>query len=495
MSQTSELAKDILPRNPSKQLSELLAAEFQRTPKSLPDTSSSVRQANDMRVWPDCLPDLWPASVGRGGPVQGSATQTGAFLPAAPKTLEDTGLTADEIEALVLKYLLFANMASGVEIARQIALPFTIVEQLLGKLKEQRLLAQLSISSAHDSMYGLTEQGSARGRRYAEECSYFGAAPVSLADYHVAVASQSIRCLKIDADNVRKALSDLTLSEVMLNRVCRAVRSGKGLFLYGASGNGKSCIAERIADSYDSCIWIPRTLNAFGDIIRLYDPHQHVLQPLDENQGDLLHESIDHRWVRIKRPVIIVRSELAPDDFEIRTDGRSGIGEAPLQLKSNCGTLVIDDFGRQNLAPAELLNRWIVPLEKRYDLLSVANGVKVAVPFDQFVIFSTHLEPRALADEAFLRRIPYKIGLDDPTEELFRKLFAVEAAKASIECAAEQLDFLIEHCYRSPGRAMRFCHARDFLHHIEVYCDDVGESPRLSREAIAAAASNYFAGI
>jgi hypothetical protein len=203
-------------------------------------------------------------------------------------------------------------------------------------------------------------------------------------------------------------------------------------------------------------------------------------------------DKIDHRWVRIRRPTIIVGGELTLESLEIRMDRQTGIGEAPLQLKSNCGTLVIDDFGRQRVAPAELLNRWIVPLEKRYDFLTVASGRKIQVPFDQFVIFSTNLEPRELVDEAFLRRIPYKIDVSNPSEDQFRQLFAALAAKAGVAFAAEDLDCLIEHCYRQTGRTMRFCHARDLLHQIEVYWDYLGQPRRLSREAIQASANNYF---
>ena len=196
--------------------------------------------------------------------------------------------------------------------------------------------------------------------------------------------------------------------------------------------------------------------------------------------------------MRIQRPTIVVGGELTLESLEIRTDRQTGIGEAPLQLKSNCGTLVVDDFGRQRIAPAELLNRWIVPLEKQYDFLTVASGRKIQVPFDQFVIFSTNLEPRDLVDEAFLRRIPYKIDVSDPTEDEFRRLFTTTAAMARVACTPEDLDYLIEHCYRKTGRAMRFCHARDLLHQIAVYWDYLGEPPRLSRESIEASASNYF---
>ncbi len=259
-----------------------------------------------------------------------------------------------------------------------------------------------------------------------------------------------------------------------------------------APGNGKTCIAERITRAYGLTVWIPRALNVFGEIVRLYDPSNHVQLPLTEGGGILADEKINAQWVRIQRPMIVVGGELTLESLEIRTDRNTGIAEAPLQLKSNCGTLVVDDFGRQRVSPAELLNRWIVPLEKRYDFLSVASGRKIQVPFDQFVVFSTNLEPKDLVDEAFLRRIPYKIDVCDPTEDEFRTLFLAQAKITRVECEPEHLDFLIDHCYRQPGRAMRFCHARDLLHQIEVYCEYLGEPLRLSPEAIVASAGNYF---
>jgi len=414
------------------------------------------------------------------------------FLPMAPRSLEEAGLTESEVEALILKYLLQARTASGTEIAQQVALPFPVLEKLLSQMKQNRLVVYKSIASLHDYVYELTEHGSALGRHCAERCTYFGAAPVSLADYAAAVAAQSIHRLKVQPADVRNAFSDLTLSDAMLQRVGRAVCSGKGLFLYGAPGNGKTCIAERITKAYGLSVWIPRALNAFGEVIRLFDPSNHIPLPISEGNSLLANEKIDQRWVRIQRPTIIVGGELTMDSLEIRTERHTGISEAPLQLKSNCGTLVIDDFGRQRIAPAKLLNRWIVPLEKQYDFLALTSGRKIQVPFDQFVIFSTNLEPRDLVDEAFLRRIPYKIDVSDPSEDEFRKLSAALAAKARVAYAPEDYNYLIEHCYRSTGRAMRFCHARDLLHQIEIYYDFLGEPPRLSREAIEASASNYF---
>ena len=367
MSSTTNVSEDNVRQKFRQQLADILSVDPFRDcdtgePAKIPH--QETHRAPISRVQE--LGQRAPASVA----VTPRTASQGKFLPMAPRSLEEASLTESEVEAFVLKYLLQARTASGTEIAQQLALPFNVLEKLLSQMKQYQLLIYKSVSSLHDYVYELTEQGSALGRRCAEQCTYFGAAPVSLADYAAAVAAQSIHRLKVQPADVRKAFNDLTLSDAMLQRVGRAVCSGKGLFLYGAPGNGKTCIAELITKAYGLSIWIPRAINAFGEIIRLYDPSIHVPLPTSEGGCLMDGEKLDHRWVRIQRPTIIVGGELTLDSLEIRFDGKTGIGEAPLQLKSNCGTLVIDDFGRQRVAPAELLNRWIVPLEKHYDYLT-----------------------------------------------------------------------------------------------------------------------------
>jgi predicted ATPase with chaperone activity len=281
----------------------------------------------------------------------------------------------------------------------------------------------------------------------------------------------------------------------MCKRLGLAIASGKGLFLYGKPGNGKTCIAERITAVYGTSIWIPRAICAGGEIIRLFDPACHEELPLREGDQILSDEKIDQRWVRVHRPTIVVGGELTMASLEITTDDDSGVSEAPVQLKSNCGTLVIDDFGRQQIAPAELLNRWIVPLEKRYDLLRLASGRKIRVPFDQFVVFSTNLEPKELVDEAFLRRIPYKIEIENPSEDQFRALFLGTCAKLGLEFQSEAFDHLLTKHYREPRREMRFCHSRDLLQQVVTYCRFLGLPPVANSTALDTAARNYFSTV
>jgi len=342
-------------------------------------------------------------------------------------------------------------------------------------------------------VYQLTDLGRERARRQAQQCSYFGSAPVSLADYIAAVRAQSLTKQHPTAEDLHRAFADLLLSPRMLDRLGPAINSGRGLFLYGAPGNGKTSIAERITAAFGKYIWIPRALGVDGEIIRLFDPINHVEAPLETGTGLLDQRGIDKRWVRIRRPTIIAAGELTMSALEVTINTSTGISEAPLQMKSNCGTLVIDDFGRQKMRIEELLNRWIVPLEKHVDYLALPNGKKIQVPFDQLIIFSTNLEPRELVDEAFLRRIPYKIEVLDPTEEEFRKLFVLLAERLGIEYRQEPVDYLIERHYRRANRPFRFCHPRDLLLQIRNFCAYHNRAPVLSNDAIDLACENYFA--
>jgi predicted ATPase with chaperone activity len=378
------------------------------------------------------------------------------------------------------------------EISQQLAIPFCLVERLLHTLKAQRLLGFKSQATLSDYVYEMTDAGLDRARRCADQCGYCGAAPVSLADYAAGVAAQSLQKVKPRIHDLRRAFADLTISEEMFFRLGRAITSGRGLFLYGPPGNGKTSIAERITAAYGMSIWIPRALSVWGEIVRLFDPSCHEELPLATGKRIVDEEKVDARWVRIRRPTIVVGGELTMDSLEITVQKHTGVSEAPVQMKSNCGTLVIDDFGRQRISPATLLNRWIVPLEKRRDYLSLASGRKICVPFDQFTVFSTNLEPRDLVDEAFLRRIPYKIDVENPTLEQFRHLFQRNCEELGIRYHEPSLDYLIAAHYEKSSRHMRFCHPRDLLHQVSVYCKFLGQSAEMSIEALDAAAKDYF---
>ena len=252
-----------------------------------------------------------------------------------------------------------------------------------------------------------------------------------------------------------QAFSDLLIAEETLRLLGPAINSCRGLFLYGFPGNGKTSIAERITRCFGTTVWIPRVIYVEGQILKLLDMANHEPVEMERSTGLLDESDFDRRWIRIKRPTIVAGGELRMDDLEIHFDPVTKVSEAPLQLKSNLGTFLIDDFGRQRMQPIELLNRWIVPLEKRYDFLSLANGKKIRVPFDQLIIFSTNLEPRQLVDEAFLRRIPYKIEATNPTEEGFRKMIAALAAKLGFKDVDAEGHRLFDRRSTTDGRGGR----------------------------------------
>lgn len=414
------------------------------------------------------------------------------FVPLEPESLARAGVTENQIEALLLKFLANCSTATGRETSEQIRLPFGIIRDLLRKMKDDRLVIYKGAAPMADYVYELTELGLDRARRHAAQCSYFGSAPVSLADYAASVHAQSIRKRHPTLAELRRALSDLLLSDELIGQLGQAVWSGLGLFLFGPPGNGKTSIAERVTKAFGETIWIPRAVSVLGEIIRLYDPMNHEALP-EEPPTAIRDRQVDRRWLRIRRPTIMVGGELRMESLELTVDKATGLSEAPLQMKSNGGTLVIDDFGRQRITPAELLNRWIVPLEKRYDYLNLASGRKTQVPFDQLVIFSTNLEPRDLVDEAFLRRIPYKIDVRDPTDEEFHDLFRRTAAQAGVEYHREPIERMLQENYKLTGRPLRFCHPRDLIHQIQVFCAFHGQPPAITIEALRAAVKNYFA--
>ncbi|HZZ28950.1 MAG TPA: AAA family ATPase [Pirellulales bacterium] len=415
------------------------------------------------------------------------------FVPLEPTSYHEAMLSESEVEALVLKFLLSRGDAAGRDIAEQLKLPFALIEELLRQLKQDQLVFHRGSAAMNDYQFQLAELGRERARRLSEHCTYFGSAPVHLKHYVASVQAQSLMRQRPTVQSLREAFDDLLISQKMMGRLGPAINSGRGLFLYGAAGNGKTSIAERITKAFGQYIWIPRSIGVDGEIIRLYDPSNHEVAPLENQQGLLNNKKIDSRWIRIRRPTIVVGGELTMDNLEVTLNTATGISEAPMQMKSNCGTLVIDDFGRQRMSIDELLNRWIMPLEKRYDYLNLASGKKIQVPFDQLIIFSTNLEPKDLVDDAFLRRIPYKIEVVDPTEDEFRELFKLMCPRMGFEYREETVNYVLEKHYKQQQRPFRCCQPRDLLLQVRNYCSFHDLPLTLSNEYFDFAVENYFA--
>jgi len=428
---------------------------------------------------------------GGAGSLLASILSEDSFRPPEPRSLEETGVSPQIVESLILKYLALIGSANGRQIADVICLPFVILESLYNAMRQRQLLVHSGSAQLNDYVYCLTEMGRARAKQYMESCAYVGTVPVPLDDYIVSVEAQSVKAEIPREAQLKKAFSDVLVEKEFLDTLGPAINSGAGMFLYGAPGNGKTLLARRMTLCFGSSIWIPKVITDDGQFIKLFDAACH--EPIDEGGSSILKASEhDRRWIRIKRPTVMTGGELTMDALELRHDPRSNVSEAPLQLKSNGGCLLIDDFGRQRMEPRVLLNRWIVPLEARVDYLLLATGKKIQVPFDQLIIFSTNLEPCTLADEAFLRRIPYKIEIGDPSRDEFHRLFKFEARKYGCEYKPDPVEYLLEKHYRPVGRPMRRCHPRDFLQQMRNHCTYHGYPVEMRNDYFDRVVQSYF---
>jgi predicted ATPase with chaperone activity len=414
-----------------------------------------------------------------------------AYRPAEPGSLQDTGIPIALIESLLLKRLLVAGATTGRKLAESICLPFRILEDVFQSLRSRQIIVHHGSAPLNDYVYALTDQGRTNAQMAMTACGYVGPAPVPLTDYVLASEAQTIRAEAPKRSHLKQAFSEISVDDSLFDALGPAVNSGAGLFLYGDPGNGKSTLAKRITMCFGQRIWIPHALIEDGQIIKLYDAAIHEADQ-SEQSSIIRSASYDRRWVKIRRPTVVVGGELTMESLEIRHDPHSNVSEAPVQLKSNCGCLLVDDFGRQRIEPSELLNRWIVPLESRTDYLTLSTGKKIAVPFEQLIIFSTNLEPADLVDEAFLRRIPYKIEVTDPTTEEFFRLFEMYAEVYSCEYRREVIEYLLDTHYRPYGRCMRRCHPRDLLGQIKDYCTYNDVPMAMEREYFDRVVRSYF---
>jgi hypothetical protein len=410
------------------------------------------------------------------------------FVPPYPETLEDTGLPVVLIEDMIMKLLLGKGVLAGRDMAEDLCIPFKIISPILADLKQRMYVAHRTTAALGDFIYALSDLGKETGQKAKEYCAYVGAAPVKFEEYLISIAAQSIRKEVALMDDLRKAYADIVVSDDILNTIGPAINSGRGIFLFGQPGNGKTTIAERIRNCFGNDIYIPRTLWIEGEIVQLFDPQVHEPVPVDPNA------KVDQRWVKIKRPMIVVGGELTMESLDMRYNDLLKISEAPLQMKANGGTFLIDDFGRQRVNHKDLLNRWIVPLEKRYDFLGLSNGKKIQVPFDELILFSTNLNPKDLVDDAFLRRIPYKIEIEDPDDALFESLFRYQCERYEIPYEPTMFTYLIERHYKGK-RSYRACHPRDLLDQIRNSATFLGTEPRMTERLLDLACKNYFAAM
>jgi hypothetical protein len=436
------------------------------------------------------VPDGWFEVQQRQQMEEVEPVEEGPFLPVAPKTFAESGLNPFMLESLILKFFAANADAKIRKCAQHLNLAYGIVEVFVKKLKDQHKLEFISTDLVNDYACRLTEYGRDTTQKIKEHCTYFGSAPVALRDYIDSTNRQAISKSKPDPTRLRFAFQDLSVNAETLERIGPAVNSGRGMFLYGSAGNGKTSLAERISLAFGELIWIPRAVFVDEEVIRVYDPLLHETAPVRPEEG-LDVSQLDQRWVRIKRPTIIVGGELKLESLDITLNKNTGVSEAPLQMKANCGVLVIDDFGRQKCSVDELLNRWIVPLEKRLDFLNTIAGKKLCIPFEQLVIFSTNLEPKDLVDEAFLRRIPYKIEVGDPTRDEYLSIWNKILESKEIPENPAMFERLMQF-YQTAKRPMRMCHPRDLIAQIENYATYHRVSPTVTERSLELALTNYF---
>jgi predicted ATPase with chaperone activity len=424
---------------------------------------------------------------------------TESFAPKEPESIQATGLSLGFLADLAIKVLYFRGYVSGGDIAEQMRLPFNgVVENVLEFLKRDQFCEVKGSAGIGRSAYeySITAKGIARAREVLDRTQYSGPAPVTLADYNMGLRRQPMLTESIHEREIRGALSHLVVDDRMLEMFGPAINSGRSIFLYGAPGNGKTVMAESIGTMIlGNDMYIPYALEVGGMIIKVYDEvnHRRLPDPPARNSGAAAgRPRYDRRWVRIKRPVVATGGELTLETLDLVWDDVSKYYEAPFQMKANGGMFLIDDFGRQLVRPRDLLNRWVVPLEKRYDYLTLHTGQKIEVPFEVLIVFSTNLEPRDLVDEAFLRRIRHKIPVVDPTFDQFREIMRRECARRNVPFDEAGLAYLLHEYYIKPGNPLRACHPRDLLDEILDIARYKGISPVLSPEMLDRACQAYF---
>src|SRR5437762_8030368 len=418
-----------------------------------------------------------------------------APAPHVPTTLEEAGLRADLVEHLLVKTL-YTGEATGLVLADRLRLPFHMLEPHIEHARSERLIevrGATGSGSAAGYRYNLTDAGRDRARQYLDANAYIGPAPIPLAAYVSEMRGLMAARGYIDRDRLRRGFTHLVIGDNVLEQLGPAINAGKALFLYGPPGNGKTVIAEGLGRTIGGDMYMPHALEVDGHIITMFDPINHDSLETDaEPSGLIAGAPRDRRWVRIRRPVVMVGGELTMEMLDLNFNPLAKFYEAPIQLKANGGVFLVDDFGRQRVRPQELLNRWIVPLESRVDCLTLHTGKKFQVPFDVLIVFATNLKPQSLADEAFLRRIPYKIPIVDPTVDQFTKIFELNCHRRQMPFHPVMVAYLQRRHYKPAQRPFRSCHPRDLLDQVTPLCRYRGTAPVITRELLDRACTAYF---
>jgi hypothetical protein len=418
------------------------------------------------------------------------APSNNTYVPKQPETIEETGLNRTSIQELILRLIYNRSRATGAEMADALKLYYRVLDPLLQELRKTEFIDVSGQSGFGDInyQYVLTQRGTQAALDAIAKTQYSGPAPVPFNAYLESVRAQTIKNMVVTRRNITKAFADLIITDAVLNEIGPAVNSASSIFLFGYPGNGKTSIAERITRLMGDNIFIPYAVEVGGQIIKMFDTIVHEPVPDDSFSPD----DYDRRWARIKRPVVVVGGELTLPMLDLVYNPTAKFYEAPYQMKANGGIFLIDDFGRQQCRPMDLLNRWIVPLEKRYDYLTSVTGEKIEIPFDQLLIFSTNLDPNQLADEAFLRRIKFKIEVRDPDETQWRTIWTLVGKGRKVEIDQRGLDYLIDKWYAPFERPFRMCQPRDLLDQMISIAKYNMEPVTFTPDLIDAACASYF---
>lgn len=406
------------------------------------------------------------------------------FSPPIPQNFEDLGISQSLVLDLVLRRLLLEGFSNLQGLSNTLKLSIPVLNVVFNHMRQQQLV-EVKGMMGNDYNFTLSQSGKMLAGERFQISQYAGAAPVSLKDYHSATKAQSAQ-VRIDRKILRSAFSDLVVTDSLLDQLGPALISQNSIFVYGPTGNGKTSLAERMLRVYQDAILMPYAVEVDNQVISLYDPVVH--QKIGMEDPD-----VDPRWVLCRRPCIVVGGELIPSMLELRLDEASGIYAAPLQMKANNGIFIIDDFGRQLMSPRDLLNRWIVPLDRRVDYLMLRYGVKFQIPFELMVVFSTNLEPSDLADEAFLRRIHNKIFVDAVDEKAFDQIFHRVVTKFNIPCEPDSPEYLRKLCLREGRTELRACYPADICSILTSIGKYEGRPAFMSKSELERATALYFA--
>ena len=416
--------------------------------------------------------------------------------PTAPRTLEESGLSMDLVLQLVLKTLHFSGELSGSDLSRRIGLPFAVLSPAIDLLKAQQQVQIVGggLFGGASYRYRITDSGRTRAALFLESSHYVGFAPVPLQQYYDYMGAFRAAVPKnATQDRIRHAFSHLVISDKVLDQLGPAINAGHSMFVYGPPGNGKTVISQAIRSLLDGNIAIPHALEVEGNIIRVFDPVNHEeLEQAEDVSSIAADTSWDRRWVRCRRPMVMVGGELTLESLELSYSPTTGFYRAPVQAVANGGVLVIDDFGRQACSPRDLLNRWIVPLESRVDFLTLQTGQKFELPFMTLIVFATNIRPAELVDEAFLRRIQYKIVAESPTIADFTQIFHNNCRDLGATFAPGLVEHLLYEYYRPRKIALRGCHPRDLIKQALSLASYLNRPPHLTVDLIEAACNSYF---